>query len=102
MKRELNPNIGSNIRRIRLSQRVKQRDVAERCNISINYLSQIESSRKVPSEKALQCISKELNVSLDTLYEESPIIDELRALIDINGLDSVLESIERLKKEIHS
>lgn len=55
-------NIGTAIKKIRKEKGIGQREIAEKCNISVNALSQIETNATFPQKGTIQKISEVLNV----------------------------------------
>lgn len=62
--------IGAALRRIRLDNGRKLREVALAANISMPYLSEIERGRKEPSSEILAGISAALGLTLVDLLQE--------------------------------
>lgn len=54
---------------IRLSKNLFQRDIVERCNISIAFYSLMESGYRNPSMKTAKKIALCLGITLDEFYE---------------------------------
>ena len=75
-------NIGNSIKSIRLKKGIKQKVLAERCDIAQAYLSQIENNLREPNISTLKRISAELEVPLPVLFlasmEDSDIKPEKR------------------------
>lgn len=63
--------IGRNIRRQRLKQGLKQRELAERANISSQHISHIETGRAQVSLPTLVAISNALQTDCNTLLGET-------------------------------
>jgi transcriptional regulator with XRE-family HTH domain len=61
--------LGEFIRRQRELQKLSMRQLAELAGISNPYLSQIERGLRDPSEKVIDAIARNLEVSADALYE---------------------------------
>ncbi len=61
--------LGEFIRRQREVQKLSMRQLAELAGISNPYLSQIERGLREPSEKVIDAIAENLEVSADALYE---------------------------------
>ena len=59
--------IGRNIRKYRLEKKLRQEDLAERANLSINYVGAIERGEKIPSLESLITIINALGVSADMI-----------------------------------
>lgn len=64
-------NIGSAIRLIRKQKGIKQKDLAARCNLSTNALSQIESDLSFPQQKNIKLICKALDIPVSYLLFSS-------------------------------
>jgi len=84
--------LGTFIRRQRQLQELSMRQLAELAGISNPYLSQIERGLREPSEKVLDAIARNLEISADALYahgarprededdgEEPPVVAAIRA-----------------------
>jgi transcriptional regulator with XRE-family HTH domain len=61
--------LGDFIRRQRELQELSMRQLADLVGISNPYLSQIERGLREPSEKVLEAIAENLELSADALYE---------------------------------
>jgi transcriptional regulator with XRE-family HTH domain len=61
--------LGKFIRHQRELQELSMRQLAQAAGISNPYLSQIERGLRAPSEKVLDAIARNLEVSADALYE---------------------------------
>ena len=89
---ELKP-IGRNIRKYRLMRKLRQEDLAEKADLSINYVGAIERGEKIPSLETLLVIINALGVSADMILAD--VID--------NGYtvkDSLLaEKLDKLSAE---
>jgi transcriptional regulator with XRE-family HTH domain len=85
-------HLGEFIRRQRELQELSMRQLADLVGISNPYLSQIERGLRDPSEKVLEAIADNLQLSADALNEhggrhgdaadeegESPVVDAIRA-----------------------
>ena len=85
--------LGAFIRRQRELQKLSMRQLADLAGISNPYLSQIEHGLREPSEKVLDALARNLEVSVETLYErggrhpagdreddeEPPVVQAIRA-----------------------
>ena len=58
-------SIGRNIRKYRLMKKLRQEDLAEKADLSINYIGAIERGDKIPSLETLIVIINALGVSAD-------------------------------------
>lgn len=58
-------SIGRNIRKYRLMKKLRQEDLAEKADLSINYIGAIERGEKIPSLETLIVIINALGVSAD-------------------------------------
>src|SRR5437763_1044953 len=65
------PTLGEFIRRQREINELSMRQLARMVGISNPYLSQIERGLREPSERVLEAIAGQLEVSADTLYEQA-------------------------------
>ena len=61
--------IQNNIKKYRLSKNLTQEKLSELCDISCDYLSEIERGKKVPSLKRLLIICEKLKISPKKLFD---------------------------------
>jgi transcriptional regulator with XRE-family HTH domain len=59
--------VGRFIKSLRICFGWQQKDLAEKLNISTNYLCQIETGKKIPSADIVERIAKEFKISKDAL-----------------------------------
>ena len=87
----MSPNfkiIGRQIKETRSAQRMSQADLAEQIDMSVSYISHIETAKKRASLTALVRIANALGVTVDTLLNGNQANDqvqyhsELIALLD--------------------
>src|SRR5439155_6762867 len=71
MARSTPPTLGEFIRRQREINELSMRQLARMVGISNPYLSQIERGLREPSDRVLEAIARQLEVSADTLYEQA-------------------------------
>ena len=67
-------SIGKNIRKYRLMKKLRQEDLAEKADLSINYVGAIERGEKLPSLETLIVIINVLEVSADMILAD--VIDK--------------------------
>ena len=63
-------SIGKNIRKYRLMKKLRQEDLAEKADLSINYVGAIERGEKTPSLESLFAIINALGVSADMILAD--------------------------------
>lgn len=86
-------SIGRNIRKYRLMKKLRQEDLAERTNLTNNYIGAIERGEKIPSLETLIVIINALGVSADMVLVD--VID-----IGYEVKDSLLaEKLSKLSAE---
>lgn len=61
-------DLGNTIATLRKRKKLKQLELAEKCNLTQAYLSKIENNRKEPHLSTLRLISSELDVPLPILF----------------------------------
>lgn len=83
--------IGKNIRALRQLQGVTQTKLAERVGVASAYISQIESTIRVPSVRVAHRIAEALGTTVGALLGETPDSG-------IDGRLSKLEQIHLLKR----
>ena len=62
--------ISQNIKKYRNENKLTQEKLSEMCEISIDYLSEIERNKKTPSLKRLILIAEKLNIPVYKLFLE--------------------------------
>jgi transcriptional regulator with XRE-family HTH domain len=61
--------IGKRIKHLRRLRNLTQAQLAEKVNLSVNYISQIETGVASPTITVLVAIAKELDVELKELFD---------------------------------
>ncbi len=69
-EKEIRANLARNIKTFRAVQDISQAELAERADISIPFLSQIECANKFPSPAILARLSDALDVKVSDLFVE--------------------------------
>ena len=64
--------LGSNIRNLRKERNWTQEQLAEKAEISVPYMTQIELGKKQASLETVENIAKALSVSIDELFRSTP------------------------------
>jgi transcriptional regulator with XRE-family HTH domain len=62
--------LGTNIKTIRTSKQIKQKDLASSLGITHNYLSMIENGAKTPSLSLISRVANALEVPLKLLFSD--------------------------------
>ena len=90
----------SNIKKYRSLLKYSQFDLAELCDVSASYISEIETGKKYPSVRILERLVKALEVKPYKLFLDINDIDDF----DKEGLLSSLEVkiTHQIAKEFHS
>ena len=65
------PAIGKTIKILRAKNGIKQKDLAKKLDITVNYLSLIENDKREPRISLIENIAKELNVPISYLFWEA-------------------------------
>lgn len=83
-------SVGKNIRKYRLEKKIMQETLAEKTDLSANYIGMIERGEKTPSLSTLICIANSLGVTADMLLSDvieqaynvktSVLLDKIAAL----------------------
>jgi transcriptional regulator with XRE-family HTH domain len=61
-------SLGKNIKLARISAGLKQKELADRLDVSTNYLSLIENDKREPSVSFLRALAKEINIPVGILF----------------------------------
>lgn len=62
---------GKNVKYYRIKNRISQEKFCELCDISVGFLSHIETGKESPSFETISKICKILNVKATDLFDES-------------------------------
>jgi transcriptional regulator with XRE-family HTH domain len=96
--------LGSNLRRFRGQREWSQMELAEKANISMNFLSEIERGNKWPSSETLQNLADSLGVEAYELFrpenETDPGIDTYMKRFSRDVIIAVEESVKRSLKNV--
>lgn len=65
---DINYEFGKRIKYLRNKQNISQEELAFRCNINKNYLSDMERGTRNPTLKIIQKIALGLNIELSELF----------------------------------
>ena len=91
-KEQLQRIIGNNIKLSRIAQGYMQEVLAERAEVSVEHLKQVERGKKMLSVESLVNVAKALQVSVDSLIYEQTINsaknDIAQMLVSIDNDDS--------------
>jgi len=79
---EIKAELGKNIKALRLRRQYSQADLAEKADISIIYLSNIERGLKFPKPAILSQISEGLGVNVYELFKTDLVPDDNKELIN--------------------
>ncbi|MCL2191278.1 MAG: helix-turn-helix domain-containing protein [Treponema sp.] len=78
---EVKTELGKNIKFLRLRRQYSQADLAEKADISIIYLSNIERGLKFPKPAILSQIAEGLGVNVYELFKTDIVPDDNRELV---------------------
>ena len=101
--KDLRAYLSKNIKQFRSNHGWSQADLAEKANISITFLSNIERGTKWPYPDTIVKLAKALNVEEFELFMKSkPLSEETASLIDRLVMDisiSVTNSIQKTYRQ---
>ena len=98
-------SIGANIRKCRLSKKLRQEDLAEKANLSVTYIGMIERGEKTPSVETLVTILNAMGVSADVVlcdvlvvgYEiKHSILDEKLSKLSLSDRNKIYDVIDTM------
>ena len=100
-------SIGSNLRKIRTQKKLRQEDVAERANLSVNYVGAVERGERLPSLETFILLLNSIGASADVVLSEvlengyeikTSLLAEKLKTLDKEDLERVYEVIDALLK----
>ena len=90
MRKASTIKIGANIQQIRKSNGYTQEKLAEKIEVSVRYISDIEQDRAKPSYEVLVKICNLFNVSMDQIFSEYLKIKENKNIeYSLSGFDKL-------------
>jgi transcriptional regulator with XRE-family HTH domain len=98
---DLKAVLGKNIKFLRFRRQFSQADLAEKADISITFLSNIERGIKFPKADTLSRLAGGLDVEVYELFRPEPVPTESRDLVDrlsedvTRNLNQTLEAVFR-------
>lgn len=105
-------SIGKYIREYRLKKNMRQEDLAEKTDLSTNYIGMLERGEKVPSLEKLVTIANALDISADMLLVDvlkcgytvkNSLLDEKLSKLsdrDRNAIYDVIDTLVKHSKQI--
>jgi transcriptional regulator with XRE-family HTH domain len=103
-EKKLKGILGKNIKFFRLRRQFSQADLAEKANISITFLSNIERGNNYPQAGTLCNIANSLGINVWELFKEEGATDDQNAIIDrisddfTKHVNLALETVHKLYK----
>jgi transcriptional regulator with XRE-family HTH domain len=80
-EKELKENVGKNIKFFRFRRQLSQADLAEKAQISITSLSDIERGNNFPQAKTLCNLAQALNVEVWSLFKGEGTSDDQKSVL---------------------
>lgn len=102
-------SIGKNIRKYRISKSMRQEDLAEKTNLSSNYIGMIERGEKMPSLETFVSILNALEISSDMVLADvlengyvikNSILNDKLTKLSNNEREKIYEVIDTMLKHI--
>ncbi|MDR0289677.1 MAG: helix-turn-helix domain-containing protein [Treponema sp.] len=78
---EIKDILGRNIKYFRLHRQLSQSDLAERANISVTFLSNIERGKMFPKAETLSRLTESLNVTVSELFKPDLVAEDDKEMI---------------------
>lgn len=103
-------SVGSNLRKIRVQNKLRQEDVAERANLSVNYVGAVERGERLPSLETFIALLNATGASADIILSDvlengyivknSLFADKLRSVNkeDLRRIYDVIEALLKYSK----
>ena len=100
---ELRVVLGANLRKLRTRRSWSQMELAEKANISMNFLSEIERGNKWPYPDTLQNLAAALNIEVFELFRNENNTENADGeYMNRFSNDIVLAVEQAVKKAVHS
>jgi transcriptional regulator with XRE-family HTH domain len=95
---EIRSTLGSNIKRHRMINRLSQEELAERINISANFLSSIEIGKKWISPLTLAKLSDALHIESFELFKPQTAMN----LETVKYIDEIFQTVKNSIDAVHT
>jgi transcriptional regulator with XRE-family HTH domain len=95
--------LSANLKKLRNRREWSQMDLAEKANISMNFVSEIERGRKWPYPETLQNLAKAFNIAVYELFKPEDESDpDIREHLDRFSNDVTIAIEESMKKSLQN
>lgn len=100
-------SIGLNLRKIRVQNKLRQEDIAERANLSVNYVGAVERGERLPSLETFIALLNATGCSADIVLSDvlkngyvikNSILSEKLKMLRNDDLECIYEVLDILKK----
>lgn len=91
--------LGKTIRVARINKGLKQYELAEQINVTANYVSLIESGKKIPSLRIVNNIASRLDVKVSALLMDDSVLKDLIEITQKYDLDALIEGLQKIKSQ---
>lgn len=92
--------LGENIRKLRIQAGWTQEKLAEKSDISVPFMTQIELARKSASLEVIQRIANALHVSYDQLFKANPLNHQIEMQNNLHVFENnLIQSITDVVQE---
>ncbi|MDR0313494.1 MAG: helix-turn-helix domain-containing protein [Treponema sp.] len=98
-KEQIRTILGSNLRKYRNLREWSQMELAEKADISMNFLSEIERGNKWPHPETLQNIAAALNVDVFELFRSEPSMTKNKRDLMNSFSNDVITAVEQSVKK---
>lgn len=88
-------NFGRAIKKYREKLNIKQKDLAEKCNITSTYLSAVENNRKEPSLSLLAKVSAALKLPKEILFWDAVELDDKFSQSDVAAIETAKDVVNQ-------
>ena len=92
-------SLGKKIKLARIESDLIQSELADRMGVTQNYISLIETDKKMPSLKTLIKIARELDVSPGELLSGERLGSELKKIAEQFDLEQIIQALHLLLEE---
>jgi len=100
VKKQIRTILGSNLRKFRGRREWSQMEMAEKAEISMNFLSEIERGNKWPSSETLQNLADSLGIEVYELFRPDETEPNIGKYMERFSNDVMLAVQESVKKSL--
>jgi putative transcriptional regulator len=95
-------NYGKVIKRARITAGLTQQELADKVNLTRNYIALVETNKRIPSVPNFLKICETLNISNDEFSVKAQIAKDIQDIFNKYGIEEVMTELENVVADIQA